>query len=66
MAFWRDHSRTIIGLTLGTSIITFCLLRWKDGGNWFDVVTIIGAIQLDKGLDGLMNIALRETAKPED
>lgn len=66
MLLWRDHSRTIVGLTVGGGVCGFARLYWPDGGPDFDIVTLVGGILLAFGVQGVIDAFTRETNKPED
>jgi hypothetical protein len=63
---WRDHSRTILGLTLGSALVLAGRVMWPEGGVDFDIVTLIGGVLLALGLQGIIDNFFREVAKPED
>lgn len=66
MNLWRNHSRTIVGLIVGSSIVTAANFLWPDGGNWFDIITLVGGVVLAFGIQGILDACTRETIKPED
>lgn len=66
MRLWRDHSRTIVGLSAGSLTCAAALLRWPDGGPYFDLVTIVGGVLLSFGIQGVIDLHFCEVAKPED
>lgn len=52
---WRDHSRTILGLTLGSLLVLAGRFAWPEGGTDFDIVTLIGGVLLALGLQGIID-----------
>ena len=63
MAWWRDHSLTIVLAGIGVSLIAAGFL-FED--KWWDVVSGLGQGTLTGGLVFYLSRFFRETAKPED
>lgn len=62
---WRNHSRTIVGLALGSAICAAAALAWPDGGNAFDLTTTIGGVLFAIGCQGVLDACFCEVAKAE-
>jgi hypothetical protein len=64
MSLWRDHSLTIVMVTIGCAmtVIAFAL----DEGKWFDLWLGLGQGTLTAALLFFLSQWFRETAKPED
>lgn len=63
---WRHHSRTIVGLTIGSTMVLGARLTWPEGGADFDLVTLIGGILLGLGVQGILDHYLCEVADPKE
>lgn len=63
---WRDHSRTIVGLALGSIICGAAALLWPEGGNAFDLTTTIGGVLFAIGCQGILDACFCEVAKAEE
>jgi hypothetical protein len=66
VSLWRNHSRTIVGLLAGPAIFGIALWHWPQGGPLFDGVSMVSAVLLGLGIQGLMDRWLCETARPEE
>ena len=64
MAFWRDHSLTIVLGTLGIACTALAFLF--EEGKLFDLVLGIGQSILTTGAVFFLSQYFRETTKPED
>ena len=63
---WRDHSKTVVGLVTGIVLIAWSRWHWPDGGADFDLATIVGALQLGDGLQGIKDWLWTEVNKAEE
>lgn len=66
IALWRDHSRTIVGLTIGLALMVASILLWPKGGVYFDAVTLVAGALIALGVQGVIDWKFREINKPED
>lgn len=63
--FWRNHSKTIVSLTLGSAIGIFARFYWHEGGPDFDLATLVAGILIAFGLQGVIDHYFCEINKPE-